>query len=89
MDLDNFIIGKTKERRGEGRFGKKSNSCLANIEQQLMIKNSRKGFESKREARRGVIWQKKQQLLSKHRAAVDDKNSQKIAALVLLLAENR
>jgi len=23
MDLDNFIIGKTKERRGEGRFGKK------------------------------------------------------------------
>jgi len=42
MDLDNFIIGKIKERRGEGRFGKK-----------------------------------KQQLLSKHRAAVDDKNSQK------------
>jgi len=34
MDLDNFIIGKTKERRREGRFGKKkSNSCLANIEQ--------------------------------------------------------
>jgi len=23
MDLDDFIIGKTKERRGEGRFGKK------------------------------------------------------------------
>jgi len=23
MDLDNFIIGKTKERRGEGRVGKK------------------------------------------------------------------
>ena len=22
MDLDNFIIGKTKKRRGEGRFGK-------------------------------------------------------------------
>ena len=36
---------------------------------------------------RGETWQKKQQLLSKHRAAVDDKNSQKIAALVLLLAE--
>ena len=50
MDMDNLIIGKTKERRGE-------------------------------------IWQKKQQLLSKHRAAVDDKNSQKIAALVSLLAE--
>jgi len=52
MDLDNFIIGKTKERREEGRFDKK-----------------------------------KQQLLSKHRAATDDKNSQKIAALVSLLAE--
>jgi len=23
MDLDNFIIGKIKERRGEGRFSKK------------------------------------------------------------------
>ena len=44
MDLDNFIIGKTKERRGEGRFGKK-----------------------------------KQQLLSKHRAVADGKNSQKTA----------
>jgi len=53
MDLDNFIIGKTKERREEGRFDKK-----------------------------------KQQLLSKHRAATDDKNSQKIAALDLLLTEN-
>ena len=43
MDLDNFIIGKTKERRGEGRFGKKkSNSCLANIEQQLMAKIAKK-----------------------------------------------
>jgi len=50
MDLDNFIIGKIKEMRGE-------------------------------------IWQKKQQLLSKHRAAADGKNSQKTAALVLLLAE--
>jgi len=49
MDLDNFIIGKTKERRGEGRFEKK-----------------------------------KQQLLSKHRAAADGKNSQKTAALVSL-----
>jgi len=33
MDLDNFIIDKTKEMRGEGTFGKKNNSCLANIEQ--------------------------------------------------------
>ena len=39
MDLDNFIISKTKERRGEGRFGKKTNSYLANIEQQLMAKD--------------------------------------------------
>ena len=38
MDLDNFIIDKTKDRRGEGRVGKKSNSCLTNIEQQLMAK---------------------------------------------------
>jgi len=35
MDLDNFIIGKTKERSGEGRFGKKSNSCLTNIERKM------------------------------------------------------
>jgi hypothetical protein len=39
MDLDNFIIDKTKERRGEGSFGKKTNSCLANIVQQLMAKD--------------------------------------------------
>ena len=38
MDLDNFIVGKTKERREEERFGKKSNNCLPNIEQQLMAK---------------------------------------------------
>ena len=51
MDLDNFIIGKTKERRGEGRFGKK-----------------------------------KQQLLSKHRAAADGKISQKTVILHLWLS---
>jgi hypothetical protein len=40
MDLNNFIIDKTKERRGEGSFGKKkTNSCLANIVQQLMAKD--------------------------------------------------
>ena len=39
MDFDNIIIDKTKERRGEGRFDKKTNSCLANIEQQLMAKD--------------------------------------------------
>ena len=44
MDLDNFIIGKTKERRGEKRGDKekKSNNCLANIEQQLMAKIAKK-----------------------------------------------
>jgi len=42
MDLDNFMIGKIKESRGEGRFDKKSNSCLANIEQQLMAKIAKK-----------------------------------------------
>ena len=29
MDLDNFIIGKIKERRGEGRFGKKNQQLLS------------------------------------------------------------
>ena len=42
MDLDNFIIGKTKERRGERRFGKKTNNYLVNIEQQLMAKIAKK-----------------------------------------------
>jgi len=40
MDLDNFIIGKTEERRGEGRFGEKSNSYLANIERKMCKKSS-------------------------------------------------
>ena len=40
MNLDNFIIGKTKERRGEGRFGKKSNSYLANIERKRCKKSN-------------------------------------------------
>ena len=40
MDLDNFIIGKTKERRGEKRFGKKSNSCLTNIKRKRYKKSS-------------------------------------------------
>ena len=38
MDLDNFIIGK--QRRGEGRFGKKNNSCLTNIERKMCKKSS-------------------------------------------------
>jgi len=40
MDLDNFIIGKTKERIGEERFGKKNNSCLTNIERKRYKKSS-------------------------------------------------
>ena len=35
--------------------------------------------QNKGEERRGEIWQKKQQLLSKHRAVADGKNSQKTA----------
>ena len=64
MDLDNFIIGKIKERRGEERFGKKSNNYLANIEQQLMEKIAKK--------QTAVTWLEdpcrstKQQLLNKH-----------------------
>ena len=51
MDLDNFIIVKTKERRGEerGDLAKKSTCCFQNIE-------DRKGGNKKR---RGEIWQKK------------------------------
>ena len=29
MDLDNFIIDKTKKSRGEGRFGKKNQQLLS------------------------------------------------------------
>ena len=36
---------KGEERRGEGRFDKKSNSCLASIEQQLMAKIAKKTEE--------------------------------------------
>ena len=38
---------------------------------------------------RGEIWQKNPQLLNKHRATADGKNSQKTAALVSLLVENQ
>ena len=34
-------------------------------------------WQNKGEERRGEIWQKKQQLLSKHKAVDDGKNSQK------------
>ena len=36
MDLDNFIIDKTKESRGE--IWQKSNSCLTNIERTIVKK---------------------------------------------------
>ena len=70
MDLDNFIIGKTKERRGEKRFGKKSNSCLTNIKRKRYKKSSscfpniedRKGGKNRGEGRFG---KKKQVLLPK------------------------
>ena len=59
MDLDNFIIGKTKERRGEGRFGKKTNNCLTNIERKRCKKGNccfpniedRKGGKNRGEGR--------------------------------------
>jgi hypothetical protein len=38
MDLYIFIIGKTKERRGEGRVGKKDNSCLPKHREDKMSK---------------------------------------------------
>ena len=67
MDLDNFIIGKTKERRGEGRFGKKNNNCLTNLGRKMCKKSSycfpniedRKYGKNRGEGRFG----KKQQLL--------------------------
>jgi len=37
--------------------------------------------QNKGEERRGEIWQKKQQLLSKHRAAADGKNSKKNSSI--------
>ena len=62
---------KQKERRGEGRFGKKSNNCLSNIEHQLMAKIAKK--------QTAATWLEdpyrstKQQLLNKHSAAADGK----------------
>ena len=46
--------------------------------------------QSKGEERRGEIWQKKkQQMLSKHRAAADGKNSQKYICSLLTNIERR
>jgi len=42
MDLDNFIIGKTKERTGEGRFGKKTQLLLSKHRAAADGKNSQK-----------------------------------------------
>jgi len=51
------------------------------------LENFSIGKTKKRRGERS-FGKKQQQLLSKHRAATDDKNSQKIAALDLLLTEN-
>ena len=61
MDLDNFIIGKTKERRGDGRFGKKSNSCLTNIER----KRYKKTTTTSQTYRIGKVAKKQQLLISR------------------------
>jgi len=42
MDLDNFIIGKTKEMRGDGRFGKKNQQLLSKHRAAAHGKNSQK-----------------------------------------------
>jgi len=42
--------------------------------------------QNKGDERRGEIWQKNQQLLSKHRATSDGKNSQKTIILYLWLS---
>jgi hypothetical protein len=93
--LDNFIIGKTKERRGEGRVGKKSNICLTNIErrgeergelasiERRIVERSRSSREEKREERRRVV---EVVGLKPNKSATA---YQKTAALVSLLAQNR
>jgi hypothetical protein len=43
MDLDNFIIGKTHERRAEGRVGKKTTTFVTWLEdhyRSTIIKNA-------------------------------------------------
>jgi hypothetical protein len=76
MDLDNFIIGKTKEMRGEGRVGKKkSNSCL-----------TRATAGKHRSSRRGEEKSSRSSRTSPNKSAAA---CQKTAALVSLLAENR
>ena len=42
MDLDNFIIGKTKERRGVGRFSKKKQQLFSKHRAAADGKNSQK-----------------------------------------------
>ena len=45
-------------------------------------------WQNKGEERRGKIWQKKQQLLSKHRATADGKNSQKLELQLQAIKHN-
>jgi len=46
MDLDNFIIGKTKERRGEGRFGKKKTKGAKQTERGKYVKKAAAAFQT-------------------------------------------
>ena len=46
MDFDNFIIDKTKERRGEGRFGKKNQQLPSKHRAAADGKNSQKKAQS-------------------------------------------
>ena len=54
MDLDNFIIGKTKKRRGEerGDLAKKTNSCLANSSHLGVASSKTSSRSSKRRSSR-------------------------------------
>ena len=40
MDLDNFIISKTKERKGEGKFGKKKQQLLKKHREEKVAKKA-------------------------------------------------
>ena len=82
MNLEHSVI--ITEKRGEGNVGAAANDAKSSqvLDHQL-ISHIMYGFgqfhqrQNKGEERRGEIWEKKQQLLSKHRAAADGKNSQK------------
>ena len=82
MNLEHQAI--ITEKRGKGNVGAAGNmpSSSQVLDYQLIF-HIRYGLgqfhhrQNKGEERRGEIWQKKQQLLSKHKAVDDGKNSQK------------